>query len=213
MVLDRRSFCQLSAGTLLAATSHALLSESASPVITDADGRITVEIGRNRWEYVASSDTFTLFDSRKRSIVCGKLQPAVVVAPVEDPKSRRCTPGKAKRAYATQDRAVVEYEGVNNGGSLVVTWKFDQHGIWLLPVGYRSASPEEIVSLHYFCEVQGGEPAPALHATYLVVPGISEGSSVSPIVRDDVHLNLRPCGSSRWGSVPEPLPRVQQHSH
>ncbi len=189
MALDRRSFCQMSAGTLLAATSHALLSEPASPVITDANGRITVEMGGNRWEYAASSDAFTLFDSRKRSIVSGKLQPAVVVAPVEDPKSRRCIQGKVRRAYVTQDRAVVEYEGVNNGASLVVTWKFDQHGIWLLPVSYQSASPEDIVSLNYFCDVQGEQRLPSLHATYLVVPGVSEGSSVSPIVRDDVHLN------------------------
>ena len=208
MALDRRTFCQLSAGTLIATSSQTLLGDVTTPAIADLGSRLRVECPKYTWEYSASDDTFRLFDSHKREIVSGTVQPSVVVAPVANPTDRRSTPGKVLRKYAEKNRAIVEYEGVNNGASLVVTWRFDERGIWLLPVIYKSPSPEDIVSLHYFSKSLDGVRQPSLHATYLVVPGISEGSSISPIVRDDVHLDQQvwlgrgsfiPGLSQQWG--------------
>ena len=208
MALNRRTFCQLSAGSFLAATSRTLVGEVGVPSITDLGNRIRVECPAYTWEYSADDDTFQLFDSRKRRIVSGKLQPSVVVAPVDSPDQRRSTPGKIQRKYTEQDRAVVEYAGVNGNGSIVVSWRFDEQGIWLLPITYNSPTEEDIVSLHYFCNSVAENNEPSLHSTYLVVPGISEGSSISPIIRDDVHLNQQvwlgrgsfiPGLSQQWG--------------
>ena len=189
MALNRRTFCQLSAGSILAATSRSLIGEAGAPTITDMGNRIRVECPTYTWEYSANDDSFHLVDSHKRLIVSGKLQPSVVVAPVDAPDQRQSTPGKMQRMYSEQNRVVVEYAGVNGNGSIVVTWRFDDQGIWLLPITYDSSTAEDIVSFHYFCDSLGENLQPSLHSTYLVVPGISEGSSISPIIRDEVHLN------------------------
>ena len=189
MAFDRRTFCQLSAGAVLAASSRKLIGDAVKPAISDLGDRLRVEFPKYSWEYSLPDDVFHLLDSQRRLIVSAKLQPAVVVATAANPTSRLSTPGKVRRKYAEKNQVIVEYEGVNNGASLVVTWRFDERGIWLLPVVYKNTSPEDVVSLHYFSSEVNGIRRPSLHATYLVVPGISEGSSVSPIIRDDVHLD------------------------
>lgn len=189
MALDRRTFCQLTAGTLLAASSRTLIGNETEPAVSDLGDQLRVELAGYSWEYSASDDVFRLFDSQKRLIVSGTTQPSVVVAPAGSPTIRLSTPGKIRRKYADKNQAIIEYEDVNHGASLVVTWKFEELGIWLLPVVYRSSSPEDVVSLHYFSKLTNAARQPSLHASYLVVPGISEGSSVSPIVRDEFHLD------------------------
>lgn len=212
MTLNRRMFCQLSAGTVLTATSRALIGEVTTPSVISQDDKIRVEGLRYTWVYSAAGDTFEFLDAHKRRIVIGKLQPLIVVAPADSPDERRCTPGKLLRMHTEQNRVVIEYTGVNGNANVVITWKFDEQSIWLLPVSYTSTSAEDIVSLHYFSDVTRDshepEQRPSLHSTYLVVPGISEGSSISPIIRDEVHLNQQvwlgrgsfiPGLSQQWG--------------
>jgi hypothetical protein len=188
--LNRRTFVQLSTSALLAAASHRLLAEAAeAPSISSQDGSVLVKGANYSWEYSQADDKFSLRDSSKRLIVSGSLQPAVVVAGIQDPSQRECVPGRATGHHVDADRVTFSYEGVNRAARLSVTWRFDQHGIWTEPVIYDTPTKEDIVSLHYFSSAAGPNPIPALHATYLVVPGISEGSSISPIVRDNVHLD------------------------
>ena len=66
----------------------------------------------------------------------------------------------------------------------------------------KQMAAEDVVSLHYFTEWSGGRRGASLQASFLVVPGISEGPGVSPIVRADVVLNETVClgrGSSVAG--------------
>ncbi len=51
------------------------------------------------------------------------------------------------------------------------------------------SEPQDVVSLHYFAGATDNAGTALLHASYLVVPGISESSSISPIVPDHVNLN------------------------
>ena len=187
--LNRRTFVQLSTGAILTAASSKLLAGQQTPSITSSDGLVSVKGPNYSWEYSQRDDTFRLRDSRNRVIVSGKMQPAVVVAPVGQPGLRQCTPGKAAAPRSEKGRVTIDYEGVNGTGRLSVTWRFDEHGIWTEPVVYDAPAGQDVVSLHYFAEVTSGNPAPSLKASYLVIPGISEGATVSPIMRDYIGLD------------------------
>jgi len=187
--LNRRTFAHLSTMSMLTAASRKLFGSIEAPSIFSQGGEMRVQGQNYIWEYSQAEDTVRLRDSQKRIIVDGKLQPAVIVAPAHDASGRLCTPGKVSGCHAERDRVTIEYEKVNGGARVSVTWRFDEHGIWLEPVMYETPTAEDVVSLHYFSEVNEASHQPSLHSTYLVVPGISEGSSVSPIIRDYMHLN------------------------
>ncbi|MGC2399525.1 MAG: hypothetical protein WA510_07075 [Acidobacteriaceae bacterium] len=187
--LNRRTFVQLSTGAVLGAASSRVFGFTDAPSISNHAGLIHVTGPNYTWEYSQSDDTFKLRDSKNRVIVSGKLQPAVVIAPAGDPAQRQCALGKPSAPRSENGRVTVDYEGVNGADRLSVTWRFDEHGIWTEPIVYDSSAAQDVVSLHYFSDVKAGKPVPSLHATYLVVPGISEADTVSPIVRDYVSLN------------------------
>jgi hypothetical protein len=176
---SRRTFVQLSTSAALAAASNRLLGETN-------DGVLRIRGENYVWEYNAAKDTFSLRDAHDRLIVQGKVQPAVVVAPNSDLTARVCTPGKANPPRQEPGKVTFTYESVNGTGKVTYTWRFEPRGIWTDPVIYQTSSTDQIVSLHYFGN--GGDKA-SLHASYLVVPGISEGSAVSPILHNVVHLN------------------------
>jgi hypothetical protein len=154
------------------------------------DGVVRVQGADYAWEYRRADDTLRLLDSKGRSMASGKAQPLVVVAPAGGPPDGRlCAPGKVVAPDLAPGRVTLRYEGANGGAGLSIAWRFDAHGIWTDPVVYETTTEEDVVSVHYFAEIREGRREAALHASYLVVPGISEGPSVSPIVRDAVHLD------------------------
>ena len=67
--------------------------------------------------------------------------------------------------------------------------RFADKGFWMDPVIYQNQKAEDVVSLHYFTNVKDEVRTPSLAASFFVVPGISEGSSISPIVGSNVHLD------------------------
>lgn len=185
---DRRTFVQLSTGALLSAASSKLLGSGQAPTIIDLDGQITVKGTNYSWEYSQASDTFRLRDRRNRVIVSGKMQPAVVVAPADRPTERLWTAGKASGHHVEPGRVVFAYEGVNGAARLKWAWRFDEQGIWAEPVSYESSGTEDVVSLHYFVEPDA-KRTPALDMEYVIAPGLLSGSTVSPIVSRNVHLD------------------------
>jgi hypothetical protein len=206
--LNRRTFVQLSSGAVLGAASSRVFSFSDMPSISSQVGAVRVTGTNYAWEYSQSDDTFKLRDSKNRLIVSGKMQPAVVVASAGEPTQRQCTLGQPSAPRTEKGRVTVDYEGVNGTGKLSVTWRFDEQGIWTEPIVHEASTDQDVVSLHYFSDVKDGKPVPSLHASFLVVPGISEASTVSPIVRDDVSLNENvwlgrgssaPGPSQQWG--------------
>jgi len=208
LALNRRTFVQLSSGAALGAASSRVLGLTDAPSISTQAGVARVAGSNYSWEYTQNDDTFKLRDEKNRLMVSGKMQPAVVVAPAGEPAARQCTLGKPAAPRSEKGRVTVDYEGVNGAGRLSVTWRFDEHGIWTEPIVYEAAAAHDVVSLHYFSDVNDGKPSPSLHASFLVVPGISEASTVSPIVRDDVSLNesvwlgrgsSAPGPSQQWG--------------
>ncbi len=206
--LNRRTFVQLSSGAALGAASSRVFGLGDAPSISSQPGIARVTGSNYSWEYSQNDDTFELRDQKNRLIASGKMQPAVVEAPASDPALRQCTLGKPSAPRSENGRVTVDYEGVNGTGRLSVTWRFDEHGVWTEPIVYEAPTDQDVVSLHYFAEVKDGKPGPSLHASFLVVPGISEASTVSPIVRDDVSLNesvwlgrgsSAPGPSQQWG--------------
>lgn len=198
-------FVQLSTAALLSAASGRLLAGTEAPTISSEAGTVRVKGANYLWEYSQAGDIFRLSDSKNRLMVSGKLQPSVLVAPDGNPANRISTPGKAAVPEVEQDRVTVNYEGVNGDGRLSVIWRFDRHGIWTDPVTYESPSGHDVVSFHYFTEFKGSQREPTLHSAYLVVPGISEASTISPIQRDYVHLD-----QDVWLGRGSPIPGLVQ---
>ena len=187
--LNRRTFLQFSTGAMLTAASNKLFGDASSPAVSQRDGRIQVQGQNYFWEYREADDIFELRDAKHRLIVRGTLQPAVVVAPASDPAQRRSQPGKPGSPQIDSGRVTFTYTTVNGAAQLSLSLRFAAQHIWIDPVVYQTSAQEDIVSLHYFASSTGAETKPLLHASYWVVPGISEGSAVSPILRDEVHVN------------------------
>lgn len=188
--LTRRQFVELSSGAVFSLAAAARMRAfSIAPTIAESQGDIRVRGEGYSWEYSRGNDTFRLLDGKGQLIVNGTMQPAVVVTRGTVPGSRQCQPGKPLEPRREGDRITFAYEGVNGNGRLSLTWRFDQHGIWTEPVIYEASGSEDVVSLHYFADVKEGVPSATLRSTYFVVPGISEASTVSPIVRDEVSLD------------------------
>jgi hypothetical protein len=185
------------------------MGESVAPLISSGAGVVKVVGSNYLWEYLQSEDTFRFLDAKGRVIVSSAMQPTVVVSPVAKFDARSSAPGKFAGVKVDHDRLEIVYEGVNDGARVSVSWRFDARGVWLEPVVYEAQAAEDVVSLYYFTDLSSGTRKASLHASFLVLPGISEGPGVSPIVRDDVHLNETVClgrGSSiadmpgqQWG--------------
>ncbi len=187
--MKRRTFLQLSSAALITSATRKALANTSAVSLHDSSESLRADGPNYSWEYSLSEDKFRLLDSKKRLIVEGKVQPTIMSSPVAVPSARQCSKGKLAQHHIDGDRITLQYEGVNGSARCSITWRFDDNGAWIEPIAYESSTPEDIVSLHYFAECNGKEATSTLHSTYLVVPGISEGSSISPIVRDTVHLD------------------------
>ena len=73
--------------------------------------------------------------------------------------------------------------------------------MWTEPVIYETRATEDVVSLHYFSDAAGKDIKPLLHSSYLVVPGISESSSISPIMKT-LSILIRASGLAAAASFP-----------
>ena len=186
--LTRRELARLSAAAALSAGWGKAQSQKQAPQVIDRGQRLEVTGANYFWEYSRDNDTFRLLDPQSRVMTTGRLQPAVVVA-------RQDGHPPASRAGRLQDwriepgKVTLHYADVNGDATLNVAWRFEPEHVWIEPVAYESPSPGDVVNLRYFADPKEGYVAPSLSSTYLVVPGISEGSSVSPIARGTVHLN------------------------
>jgi hypothetical protein len=189
--LNRRTFLQLSTGALLTSASSTLQSQSGKPAITSEAGQIRVKGATYSWEYKQADDSFAMLDAKGLLIVSGRVQPSVIVAPSDAPDARVCSGGKVIGPVVVGNRITFQYEGVNGAARLSYVWRFDDHGVWTEPIVYESQAAEDVVSVHYFTQSDGVKHTPSLYSDYFVVPGISEGSAVSPILWNSVKLDER----------------------
>jgi hypothetical protein len=185
---DRRQFLQISAAALTAG-ADARVSEEAQPArIAEHGGALRVSGANYTWEWSPATDQFKLRDSAGRLVTSSILQPTVIVSPPGNMSTRRVTLGKFASRTSHRGAITFHYEGVNGDATLSTTWRFEDQDIRVGPLVYETPTAEDVVSLHYFADVREGKPFPALKSSYFIDPGISEGSSVSPIVRSDVGL-------------------------
>ncbi|MDR3738574.1 MAG: hypothetical protein P4L40_06095 [Terracidiphilus sp.] len=107
---------------------------------------------------------------------------------MSNPSDRLSSPGKVSAVRVVGNKVSIEYDGVNGSSRLALSWRFEQDALWLEPITYSAAGEEYIVSLRYFA---GDDPErnASLYSTYLVVPGVTEGGAVSPILNERVHLD------------------------
>jgi hypothetical protein len=187
--IDRREFLQISAAALLAGADGVAAQERQAVRIAENGSALRASGAVYTWEWSPSNDQFQLRDSKGRLITTSPLQPMVIVSPESNGNSRHVTPGKFASRTLHPGAITFEYEGVNGHGSLRTTWRFEKQAIRVDPVIYETRVEEDVISLEYFAAPRDGTTFPALRAAYLIDPGISEGSSVSPIVRSDVGLN------------------------
>jgi hypothetical protein len=188
-------------GALFASASGRLLSGMEIPSIATHNGNIRVDCGSYTWEYFVNDDTFKISDKKGRKVVSGRMQPAIVVSPADAPNHRKCTEGKATTPRVEPGRVTFEYEDVNGDSRVSLSWRFGDRAIWTDGITYKTSASQDIVSLHYFCQADPSKPSPTLHSSILVVPGISMGDGVSPIIPDSVHME-RDVWLGRGSSTP-----------
>jgi hypothetical protein len=174
---------------MIASASSKLVAQSSTPSIASESGTIRVKGTSYAWAYKEADDYFELFDAKDRLIVGGKVQPSVVVAPSATPSARVCTAGKASTPVIDGNKVSFTYEGVNGSARLSIAWRFDEQGFWTDPIVYESQASEDVVSVHYFTQPDGLGHTPSLFSEYFVVPGISAGSAISPVLWNTVKLD------------------------
>src|ERR1019366_2438639 len=200
--LNRREFIQASTASLLMNSIRGSVSPGNPAEIKETAKGVQVKGKNYTWEWSQADDQFRLLDQQGLLMTSGILQPAVIVQPGTDRRARKCTAGKPSAHTLKDGRFTVSYEGVNGSGKLTVTWRFEEEALWLDPVVYESSETENVVAVHYFAQGTGDDARPTLDNFYLILPGISESSAVSPIVTSDLGLNL-----TSWlgrGSSPAP---------
>jgi hypothetical protein len=188
--IDRRYFLKVSAASLLSAKGAPLFGAGAQQVkAEETSGTVRMEGALYVFEWSVGDDRFRLLDKKGRLITSGVMQPAITVA-TDSGGTPRCISGKAVSHEVKDGKLTVNYDGVNGGARLTVIWRFDEAGFWLDPFVYETPASEDIVALHYFAECHEGQAAPSLESNYLVVPGISESSAISPVVPPWMGLNV-----------------------
>jgi hypothetical protein len=189
MLFDRREFIRLSAASLLFANdSQEALSEAAVAISQD-DGSVRVKATNYSWEWSQDSDIFRLSDGRGRLITTGPLQPAVVVSDGGVTASRS-TSGRFSSKSLNGSSLSITYAGVNGHATLASVWRFEASNLWLETFVYSTPVKEDVISLHYFAKAGDQTPIPALEQSFLVQPGISESTAISPILPALSHLDL-----------------------
>ena len=187
---DRRYFLKVSAASLLSAKAAPLLGAEAQQVKAgETSGTVRMEGASYVFEWSVRDDRFRLLDKKGRLITSGVMQPAITVAKDSSGGTPGCISGKAVNHEVKDGKLTVNYEGVNGRAHLTVSWRFDEDGLWLDPFVYEPSASEDIVAVHYFAECHEGRPEPSLESNYLVVPGISESSAISPVVPPGMGLD------------------------
>lgn len=187
MSFSRRQFIQTATGVPL--LWQAGRAEAAAK-IGESGGIVRAEGRRYAWEWSSADDRFRILDAKGRLMASGLLQPAVVAQAAGESGNHRSLAGKPKGHEVEGDRVTVTYEGVNGASQLTMEWRFGADGFWTEPVIYEAAAKEDIVGLHYFAEGMGNYARPTLEHNFLVLPGISESSALSPIVKSDMGLDV-----------------------
>jgi hypothetical protein len=189
--IDRRDFLKFSAASLLSAKAAPLLASGVQQATSsESNGTVRMEGASYFFEWSAQDDRFRLLDQKGRLMTSGPMQPMVRVTTSSGNGTTGCTSGKTVSHEVKDGKLAVNYEGVNGGARLQVIWRFDETGFWLDPIVYETSATEDIVAVHYFAECNGGRPEPSLESNYLVVPGISESSAISPVVPPWMGLNV-----------------------
>jgi len=188
--LNRRKFMQLSAASFLVNKLH-LAAASGPPARISESGKTVRAEGANYvWEWSQETDRFRVLDKQGRVLASSALQPAIVVQPVGQKGARRSIAGRLAGHELQGNRVSWTYEGVNNSATLSVAWRFAEQGPWVEPVIYQTTAAEDVVSLHYFAEADGGHVKPCLEVNNLVLPGISESPAISPLANHLIGWNL-----------------------
>ncbi|HTV55711.1 MAG TPA: hypothetical protein VMI06_12455, partial [Terriglobia bacterium] len=159
---DRRQFLQISAAALVAGADAPAREEAEPARIAEHGGALRVSGANYIWEWSPSNDQFQLRDSAGRLITSSILQPTVIVSRPGSMSTRQVALGKVASHTIHKGAITFHYEGVNGHARLGTTWRFEDQDIRVGPVVYETPASEDVVSLHYFADLRGGQPFPGL---------------------------------------------------
>ncbi|HMD83257.1 MAG TPA: hypothetical protein VKO18_00995 [Terriglobia bacterium] len=210
--MDRRSFllgpavaCSWTLLTPAMWPSPSLATNDGGVKGSENSGKVQIKGEPYTLEWSPTEDRFTLRDRQGKTITSGNMQPAVAVARGSSDHGPFCSPGKVASYKADGNKLTIAYEGVNEGARLTTVWRGDDNGLWLDPFTYETTVTESVVALHYFATCKESEAEPSLENNYLVLPGISESSAISPIVPPVMNLNFK-----GWLGHGSPTPDAMQ---
>ena len=182
MQIDRRQFFHISAASLLSSSAPASAARPTAPARIVEQGEVVRAEGATYiFEWSQKDDRFRLLDKTGRTMVAGSLQPAVLCS-APGAAARRSSPGRFSSRAVNGNRLAVTYEGANQTAKVTVAWRFDDDALWFEPIVYETAATENVVSVHWFAKAAGADAEPSLRHSFLIQPGISESSSLSPVM-------------------------------
>lgn len=188
--VNRRTFMQVSAASLLLNKVRLEGAPDTGQRVLDLGKSVRARGSDYIWDWSQDTDRFRLAGPLGTLLASGPLQPLVVVQPVGQKGISRAVAGRLASHEVHGDRVTWIYEGVNGSGRLTVAWRFDEYGPWLEPIIYETTAAEDVVSLNYFAEADGGRVKPSLETNDLVLPGICESPAISPIANHVMNWNL-----------------------
>ncbi|MFN8009397.1 MAG: hypothetical protein U0V70_20675 [Terriglobia bacterium] len=206
--LTRREFLKTSTAVCLLPSAAPREGADSLPSIKETGHGIEVRGENYTWKWSSETDEFQLLDSHDLVIAKGLVQPAIVIQPAGQKGMRHCQSGKPARYSSQGNRLGIRYEGVNGTATLSVTWRFEVTSFWLEPVIYETAGADDVVALHYFAQGSGDAPRPTMESDYVVLPGVSSSSVMSPILlAGEMGLNVNQvCWLGRgWTGNPDVL--------
>jgi len=159
-------------------SGHAM-NDRDSVVITYVHDTVKVKAQSYAWVWSKKTDRFVIYDTTKRRVVAGPLQPVVVVNTGRN-TAAGCFTGSTVDVIIAGNRVSIKYNHVNGQALLSTSWRFDANGMWSEPIEYTGNENEDIVRLYYFSTSVNGQPQPGLEAYWLIQPGLSASAAISP---------------------------------
>lgn len=133
------------------------------------------------WEWDAITDIFWLHDKNQCLISRALHRPLLVTSPT--------LPDFSHTTYEIQDDQLrITYREQNPASSLTVIWSFHPDFISLEPFLLTLPKGVDLVRIIYFPEKDGNSYKPSMYSHYVVVPGLTMSTNISPIV--DLHSRL-----------------------
>ncbi|MDA3808757.1 MAG: hypothetical protein PF518_00365, partial [Spirochaetaceae bacterium] len=136
------------------------------------------------WMWNLIDDRFKILDKKNRVISSGKLEPAITLS--RKGHQIPYSPAEDINFKIEENTVRIFYKNDQLKTSTSIQWVFNENTIYINPINFESSENYDLVNIVYFAqrseEKGGNQYKPSLYSRYLVTPGLSMSTSISPVV-------------------------------